>query len=193
LSRDETRLWLYFQAAACIDAGCEAIHFGQVEIMNRNDRDLAHWSDAFALVRAYAARHARRHMVLCHGHVPSGGLVRDGRLLLDFLSFPPRIMEVTDRPQEAILKVGFSDGIYGRSKGGLTFSGWTCELLKQGTAEGKRTGKYYAGNFYPLSEVTFAVRALTARPWTPGSRPCPLRRSTVGGGRSHFGQHRHRR
>ena len=40
-----------------------------------------------------------------------------------------RIMEVPDKPQEAILKVGFSDGIYGRSKGGMTFSGWKCEHL----------------------------------------------------------------
>ena len=38
-------------------------------------------------------------------------------------------MEVPDKPQEAILKVGFSDGIYGRSKGGMTFSGWKCEHL----------------------------------------------------------------
>ena len=68
-------------------------------------------------------------MVLCDGHVPSGGLVRDGKLLLDFHSFPLRIMEVPDKPQEAILKVGFSDGIYGRSKGGVTFSGWKCDHL----------------------------------------------------------------
>ena len=25
--------------------------------------------------------------------------------------------------------MGFSDGLYGRSKGGLTYSGWTCEHL----------------------------------------------------------------
>ena len=81
------------------------------------------------LVRAYAAKHARRHMVLCDGHTPRGGLVRDGRLLLDFHSFPLRIMEVPDKPQEAILKVGFSDGIYGRSKGGTTPSGWKCDHL----------------------------------------------------------------
>ena len=55
--------------------------------------------------------------------------MRDGKLLLDFHSFPLRIMEVPDRPQEAMLKVGFSDGIYGRSKGGITFSGWECEHL----------------------------------------------------------------
>jgi hypothetical protein len=129
VSRPETRLWFYFLAASYIDLGFEALHFGQVEIMNRNDRDLAHWSQVFALVRAYAAKHARRHMVICDGHVPGGGLVREGRLLLDFHSFPLRIMEVPDRPHEAILKVGFSDGIYGRSKGGQTFSGWPCEHL----------------------------------------------------------------
>jgi hypothetical protein len=129
VSRPETRLWFYFLAASFIDLGFEAIHFGQVEIMNRNDRDLTHWSEVFRLVRAYAAKHARRHMVVCDGHVPSGGLLRRGRLLLDFHSFPLRIMEVPDKPQEAILKVGFSDGIYGRSKGGLTFSGWKCEHL----------------------------------------------------------------
>ena len=60
---------------------------------------------------------------------PAAGCVRDGQLLMDFHSFPLRIMEVPDQPQEAILKVGFSDGIYGRSKGGMTFSGWTCEHL----------------------------------------------------------------
>ena len=97
--------------------------------MNGNDRDLAHYSRLLALIRSYAAAHARRHMVLCDSHVPSGGLVRDGRLLMDFHSFPLRIKEVPDRPQEAILEVGFCDGIYGRSKGGTTFSGWSCEHL----------------------------------------------------------------
>ena len=129
VSRPETKLWFMFLAASYIDLGIEAIHFGQAEIMDGNDPDLEHWSQVLALVRSYAAKHARRHMVLCDAHVPRGGLVRDGRLLLDFHSFPMRIMEVPDRPQEAILKVGFSDGIYGRSRGGLTFSGWKCDHL----------------------------------------------------------------
>jgi hypothetical protein len=38
-------------------------------------------------------------------------------------------MEVPDKPQEAILKLGFSDGIYNRSKGGIAPSGWTCSHL----------------------------------------------------------------
>jgi hypothetical protein len=129
VSRPETKLWFYFLAASYIDLGIEAIHFGQTELMNGNDRDLAHYSEVLALIRAYAAGHARRHMLLCDSHVPSGGLVRDGRLLMDFHSFPLRIKEVPDRPQDAILEVGFSDGIYGRSKGGTTPSGWSCEHL----------------------------------------------------------------
>jgi hypothetical protein len=129
VSRPETKLWFYFLAVSFIDLGIEALHFGQAEIMNGNDRELEHWAQTLALVRDYAAKHARRHLVLCDAHVPGGGLLREGKLLLDFHSFPLRIMETPERPQEAILKVGFSDGIYGRSKGGLTFSGWKCEHL----------------------------------------------------------------
>lgn len=129
VSRPETRLWFYFLGASFLDLGIEAIHFGQTELMNHNDRQLDHYSQVLTLIRAHAAQHARRHMVLCDAHVPSGGLVRDGQLLMDFHSFPLRIMEVPDKPQHAVLKVGFSDGIYGRSKGGRTPSGWTCEHL----------------------------------------------------------------
>jgi hypothetical protein len=129
VSRPETQLWFYFLAASYIDLGFEGIHFGQVEIMNGNDPDLEHWSHVFSLVRAHARQYARRGMVLCNAHVPSGGLLRNGQLLLDFHAFPLRIMEVPDRPQEAILKVGFLDGIYGHSKGGKTYSGWNCEHL----------------------------------------------------------------
>ena len=129
VSQPETKLWFYFLAGSFIDAGFEAIHYGQVEIMNGNDPDLTHWSEVFTLARAYAVKHARRHMLICDAHVPHGGLVKDDHLLLDFHAFPLRIMEVPDKPQEAILKVGFSDGIYNRSKGGISPSGWTCDHL----------------------------------------------------------------
>ncbi|HEY8747876.1 MAG TPA: hypothetical protein VIM11_07870 [Tepidisphaeraceae bacterium] len=129
VSRPETQLWFYFQAVSYIDAGAEAIHFGQVELMNRNDKDLTHYASVFDLVRNYASKHARRHWVICDAHVPHGGLVKDGKLLLDVHAFPLRIKEVPDKPQEAILDVGFSDGIYHRSKGGIAPSGYTCEHL----------------------------------------------------------------
>jgi hypothetical protein len=129
VSRPETKLWFFFLGASFIDVGCEAIHLGQTELMNKNDPHLDSYSRVLELIRSHAAKRARRHMVLCDSHVPSGGLLRDGRLLMDFHSFPLRIKEVPEKPQEAILEVGFSDGIYGRSKGGTTASGWSCEHL----------------------------------------------------------------
>ncbi|HEV7927747.1 MAG TPA: hypothetical protein VGR14_20515 [Verrucomicrobiae bacterium] len=128
-SRLETQLWFYYQAVSYIDAGCEGIHFGQVEIMNRNDPNNDHWAHLLGMVRDYAAKHARRRMVICDGHVPTGGLMHDGNPLLDFNAFPLRIMETPEKPTEAILKLGFSDGLYNKSKGGKTFSGWNCDHL----------------------------------------------------------------
>ena len=129
VSRSETRLFFHYLAASYIDAGCEAIHFGQAELMNGNDPDLKYWSEILERARQYAVKHARRHLVLCDAHVPHGGLVREGRLLLDFHSFPLRVAEVPERPQEGILKNGFSDSLYGRSKGGLSPGGWKCDHL----------------------------------------------------------------
>jgi hypothetical protein len=129
MSQIETRMWFLFLAASYIDAGVEAIHFGQVEIMDERDKDHAHWRDLLTRVRAYAAQHARRHFVLCDAHVPSGGIVCGGRLLLDFHSFPLRIAETPDKPQGGVLKMGHLDTIYGRSQGGLTPSGWSCAHL----------------------------------------------------------------
>jgi hypothetical protein len=129
VSQMETKLWFYFLAASYINIGFEAIHFGQMEIMNGNDPDFSNWAQVFRSIRSYAVQHARRHMVLCNAHVPSGGLLYNGQLLLDFHAFPLRVMEVPEKRGEAILKVGFSDGIYGRSKGGITYSGWKCAHL----------------------------------------------------------------
>ena len=65
---------------------------------------------------------------MCDAHVPGGGLVKGGHLLLDFHAFPLRIKEVPDKPQEAVLQAGFSDSFYNRSKGGIAPSGWELRL-----------------------------------------------------------------
>jgi hypothetical protein len=129
VSQTETQLWFYFLAKSYIDLGFEGIHWGQVEIMNNNDPHLDHYARVFALARAYAGNHARRRMVLCNAHVPSGGLLRDGQLLLDCHAFPLRVKEVPEHPQEGILQAGYVDSIFLRSKGGRTYSGWECEHL----------------------------------------------------------------
>lgn len=129
VSRRETKLWFYFLARSYLNAGIEALHFGQAELMNREDPNSAHWDQVLTRIRKYAGEHGRRHWVLCDAHVPSGGLLRGNRLLFDFHSFPLRIKEVPERPREGILEVGFTDAIYGRSRGGVTPSGWRCEHL----------------------------------------------------------------
>jgi hypothetical protein len=129
VSQPETKLWFYFLAVSYIDLGFEGIHWGQMEIMNLNDPHLDHYSEVLSLVRTYATKHARRDMVLCNAHVPSGGLVRDGKVLLDFHAFPLRVKEVDGHPQEGVLEVDHLDSIFLRSKGGRTYSGWECKHL----------------------------------------------------------------
>lgn len=129
VSRPETKLWFYFLARSYVDIGVEAIHYGQVELMNGNDLKLDHWAEVLEQARAYARKKARRHFILFDAHVPRGGFVRDGRLLFDFHSFPLRIEELPDQPKQAQLRIGYTDALYGRSKGGVTPSGWSCEHL----------------------------------------------------------------
>ena len=129
MSRLETRMWFYLLVTSYIDAGIEAIHFGQVGLMDRNDPGHAGWLDLLGRVRAYAHGHARRHFLVCDAHAPTGGYVEEGRLLFDFHSFPLRIAEVEGQPHQGVLKVGYADSIFGRSKGGISPSGWTCEHL----------------------------------------------------------------
>lgn len=129
MSQLETRMWFYFLSAGYINIGIEAIHFGQVEIMDNRDPRHTHWLDMLSRVRKYAAKHTRRKKVLCDAHVPSGGIVENGKLLFDFHSFPLRIEEVPNQPGHGILKVGYLDSIFKRSKGGITPNGWKCEHL----------------------------------------------------------------
>jgi regulation of enolase protein 1 (concanavalin A-like superfamily) len=129
MSKRETRMWFFYLAARYVDIGVEAIHFGQVEIMDDRDPDHSAWRDMMGRVRKYTARHARRHFLLTDAHVPSGGIVYDDRLLFDFHSFPLRIDEVVAEPQKGVLKVGYLDSIFTRSKGGISPSGWRCNSL----------------------------------------------------------------
>jgi hypothetical protein len=124
--------------------GVEAIHFGQIMLIGRDDPELRHWWEVLSRVRAIARRNARRHFILCDAHVSSGvgcyGLPEDAslapggfrvgeNLLLDFHALPLRIKEISDRPYQAELAVGHLDALYGRSIGGISPSGWACEQL----------------------------------------------------------------
>ncbi len=127
MSKLETRLWFYYRACRYIDCGVEAIHFGQVKLMDDADLGHRHWIDLLTRVRDYARKHARRKLVLCDAH--THGEIQDGKLLFDFHSYPMRLRQVSDKPQQAVLGNDSPDDLIGHSKGGIAPSGWACESL----------------------------------------------------------------
>jgi len=126
----ETQLWYMYLFGSYLDIGVEAIHWGQIALIGMNDRGFVVWKQFLDRTREYAKTHARRHYVFFDAHTPGGGMVLDnGVSLLDFNSFPLRIKEVEDKPQQGILEVGYLDGLYLRSKACIAPSGWSCQSL----------------------------------------------------------------
>ncbi len=138
MSQSETQLWFYTVARQQLDAGCEALHFGQV--MRMDDRDAGHraWWSLLQRVRAYA-RTRNRGFVLCDAHThdeyydpdPAQPLPPGQRqLLFDFHSCPARPIECdTLRQGTHSAYLDYADAadrsgaIYGRSGGGLAPDG----------------------------------------------------------------------
>lgn len=134
ISRTETQLWFHYLACSYINIGCEAFHLGQIELIGMHDPQREYWAKVIDHIRTYAAVHARRHWVLLDAHTPKGGMLKDGKSLIDFNSFPMRICAIPGEPkegeaQQAELRVNHLDGLYGKSLGCITPSGWTCESL----------------------------------------------------------------
>jgi len=154
ISKLESQLWFYFLAGTYINVGCEAFHIGQVELIGMNDPDRKHWAAIIAKMRDYASKHARRNWVIIDAHVPYGGMVMDGVSLLDFNSFPLRIKEIVDQPYQGKLEVNYLDGLYLKSKGCITPSGWKCDNLPY-LAEFDNFGRNRAGGNIPTLESPF--------------------------------------
>lgn len=134
ISRIETQLWFHYLACSYINIGCEAFHLGQIELIGMHDPQREYWAKVIDHIRTYAAVHARRHWVLLDAHTPKGGMLKDGKSLIDFNSFPMRICAIPGEPkegeaQQAELRINHLDGLYGKSLGCITPSGWTCESL----------------------------------------------------------------
>src|SRR5690606_15200947 len=112
-----------------MEIGIEAIHFGQAQLMAMDHREVgvAAWKELLDKVRLAALTVARRGTVVCDSHLPNGGMVLNGPLLFDYVSFPLRLKEVIDEPQKVELEVGYYDGIYQKTVGGVTPSGWSCD------------------------------------------------------------------
>jgi hypothetical protein len=144
LSRPEAQLWFYYCAARQIDAGCEALHFGQIQLMD--DRDPGHRAMWHLLQRIRRYAHTRnRGFVLCDAHThgefydphpayPLPDSVR--QLLFDFHSYPLRPNEadtVRHGTHSAHLDLDSwgnpAGAIFRLSKGGRAPGGWLCRHL----------------------------------------------------------------
>ncbi|MBQ7840450.1 MAG: hypothetical protein IJ390_08220 [Lachnospiraceae bacterium] len=122
LSRTETQMWFYYRATRYIDCGFEALHMGQLHLYTANDRGMKKTAELFAKIRAYAAMHARRHLVLMDAH--SHGVVIGGKSLLDYNAMPftsKPIMEAEGK-KLALVREGYSEG-------GENPSGWCAETM----------------------------------------------------------------
>ena len=137
ITRDETMMFLYYRACEYINLGFEGLHMGQILLIGKNDTGWKRWTELLAMIRDYATEHARRHFVFINAHT-HGIVGADDVLLFDFHMYPSRPMAdgeqeahfpTEDEPQYAYFEEGHSDSIYGKSLGGETYSGWTCESL----------------------------------------------------------------
>ena len=137
ITRDETMLFLFYRACEYINIGYEGLHMGQIHLIGKNDTGWERWTELLAMIRDYATEHARRHFVFINAHT-HGIIGADDVLLFDFHMYPSRPMAdgeqeahfpTEDEPQYAYFKAGHSDSIYGKSLGGETYSGWTCDSL----------------------------------------------------------------
>lgn len=127
MTKLETQMWFYYRARRYIDAGFEALHFGQVELMDHNDPEHLAWQSMLLRVRRYAREKARRHWVLCDAH--THGETCRGRELFDFHAYPMCVQERRGHPEEGELRMYALGSIYGDSRGGVTPSGWPCDSL----------------------------------------------------------------
>lgn len=147
VSKPEAQMWVFYRAVRYIDAGYEALHFGQVEATGENDPGGAHWWGVLRRIRAFAAgrlplydavlgralRAARRGFVLCDGHTDglyyaqALGAARPYQLIFDYNAYPLRMTHYRDNAftrgntfpaPTAEIRYGVGDAIYGRSRGG---------------------------------------------------------------------------
>ena len=126
ITREETRMYFYFLSIKYMEAGIEAIHYGQVSLMAMGDENnnYSSWFGLLSKVRNAAKTKARRGTILCDGHCRNISV--NGKLLLDFASFPMRIFSVAGDPEKGALIKNYMDAIYGLTVGGIVPSGWSC-------------------------------------------------------------------
>ena len=143
ISRRETQMYFFYLAHRFIDCGIEDIHFGQINLENKNDAGNVNSWNLYSRIRRYGAAH-NRGLVLLNGD--SYGLYLQGTdsLLYDYHTAPSRVSgyytgsdstwtSMWDFNQSTIGGPGqlsYNDcSAYGKMMGGQTCLGWYADTL----------------------------------------------------------------
>jgi hypothetical protein len=132
LTQREAQMWFFYVASQYIEVGVEALHLGQIALMSSHDHGMLQTSSLLKKIRDFASQHARRGFVLCNAHVyedPYVHVMHTKNLVFDFHAFPSRPKPNISEPQHCTLAAGFKTAMYGKSAGGVSVSGWSCDHL----------------------------------------------------------------
>jgi len=141
------QMWFYYMATRYISSGCEALHFGQAEIMNRRDVGNREYWKLAGRIRSYASSR-NRGVVICDAHTPSGGMYYEPTLTISLSSW--QTYKPSNNSQKQLLWdfhsmwVGYNEapgcnatvqpvvinpspdqGLHQRSLGGINPQGWS--------------------------------------------------------------------
>lgn len=111
----ESRMWIYYLATSYIDAGYEGIHFGQVCLIGRDDKDFKYWREVIGMIRAYANEHGRRRYVLFDAHTL--GDLRQDETMFDYNAFPIRLQDVPEIQYECCCEENYLDSMFNEKDG----------------------------------------------------------------------------
>ncbi len=131
----ETRMYFYDLICRYIDAGYEAFHLGQAELMMAysGNSNAHHWMEVTQKARAYAASHARRGIALfdCHTAIDSAGIKVGEKLVMDIQGAGLVPDETIEKDGALMCRIsGYEDNWLqwiGRSDGGIHPMGFTIE------------------------------------------------------------------
>ena len=68
ITKLETQMFIYYMSRRFIDAGVEALHYGQTQLTGEEDPFYCNWNSTIRRVRNYASTNARRNNVLINAH-----------------------------------------------------------------------------------------------------------------------------
>ena len=138
IGSSEFQMYVYYKACQYIDAGVEAIHFGQMyrigaeELSFSNEVskiDLASWETVLTKIRDYAKTHARRGYVLVNGHNHTFAFVKENtkQMLVDFTASPLRLVAAnsSDAYSESFQNVGLTSSSGSDAAYITKFTGYT--------------------------------------------------------------------